>query len=388
MRIRWKPASEQLSWLLVDMATSRQLSDHILPGMGGAGWFITVLVWHFPDPLYESLAARSQLSRSFWSVTCHSHGGVILTTEILSRSPLTSVYLKMIREHWRVFLNMYQIISSRKPQQSQESLTPGLTKSAEMPSKQDVLWTTRWNVVVVPTRKHSSHSRERRPEPGDFNQKKRDSWRNYVSQLTTNTPIKHVWDRVRKISGKNICPPKQYLRGKDGKAVTTPRDVANEHAAAFAGNSSSAHYSQEFLQIKEEAEKENFNFESQNTEVYNKRFRLRDLRRAILKAKPRAPGPDDIHNVLLKHLPEESLMVLKDILNGIWISGRFPGDGGGRPSSVMSLGVTSVGGHSHGHPASPIGVGSSWEDIDPRSPEPLVVRGGWLWLICVVRWTT
>ena len=33
------------------------------------------------------------------------------------------------------------------------------------------------------------------------------------------------------------------------------------------------------------------------------------------------------------------------------------GDGGGRPSSVMSLGVTSVGGHSHGHPASPIGVG-------------------------------
>ena len=65
-----------------------------------------------------------------------------------------------------------------------------------------------------------------------------------------------------------------------------------------------------------------------------------------------------------------------------------PGDGGGRPSSVMSLGVTSVGGHSHGHPASPIGVGSSWEDIDPRSPEPLVVRGGWLWLIWVVRWTT
>ena len=66
----------------------------------------------------------------------------------------------------------------------------------------------------------------------------------------------------------------------------------------------------------------------------------------------------------------------------------FGRDGGGRPSSVMSLGVTSVGGHSHGHPASPIGVGSLWEDIDPRSPEPLVVRGGWLWLIWVVRWTT
>ena len=49
----------------------------------------------------------------------------------------------------------------------------------------------------------------------------------------------------------------------------------------------------------------------------------------------------------------------------------WPGDGGGRPSSVMSLGVTSVGGHSHGHPASPIGVGSSWEDIDPQIPRAL-----------------
>ena len=42
---------------------------------------------------------------------------------------------------------------------------------------------------------------------------------------------------------------------------------------------------------------------------------------------------------------------------------------------MMSLGVTSVGGHSHGHPASPIGVGSSWEDIDPRSPEPWLSEG-------------
>ena len=64
------------------------------------------------------------------------------------------------------------------------------------------------------------------------------------------------------------------------------------------------------------------------------------------------------------------------------------GDGGGRPSSVMSLGVASVGGHSHGHPASLIGVGSLWKDTDPRSPEPLVVRGGWPWLIWVVQWTT
>ena len=45
-----------------------------------------------------------------------------------------------------------------------------------------------------------------------------------------------------------------------------------------------------------------------------------------MKAKPHAPGPDGIHNNLLKHLPEDTLKILKDILNKIkiWISADFP----------------------------------------------------------------
>ena len=157
-----------------------------------------------------------------------------------------------------------------------------------------------------------------------FKQKKRQSWAEYVSKLSTNTPIKHVWDRVRKISGKNICPPKQYLNGKDGAAITNPKDIANEHATAFTDNSSSAHYSATFQTIKVQEEKVKIDFTSDNTEVYNKPFRLRDLRRSIMKAKPRAPGPDGVHNNLLKHLPEDTLRILKEILNKIWISADFP----------------------------------------------------------------
>ena len=65
-------------------------------------------------------------------------------------------------------------------------------------------------------------------------------------------------------------------------------------------------------------------FTSDNTEVYNKPFRLRDWRRSIMKAKPRAPGPDGIHNNLLKHFPEDALQILKEILNIIWTSADFP----------------------------------------------------------------
>ena len=43
-----------------------------------------------------------------------------------------------------------------------------------------------------------------------------------------------------------------------------------------------------------------------------------------MKAKPRAPGPDWIQNNLLKHLTEDTLKILKEILNKIWISADFP----------------------------------------------------------------
>ena len=73
---------------------------------------------------------------------------------------------------------------------------------------------------------------------------------------------------MRKISGKNICPPKQYLNGKNGTTITDPKYIANEHAAVFTDNSSSAHYSATFQAIKEQEEKVKIGFTSNNSEVY------------------------------------------------------------------------------------------------------------------------
>ena len=53
-------------------------------------------------------------------------------------------------------------------------------------------------------------------------------------------------------------------------------------------------------------------------------FRSRDLRGAVLKGKRRAPGPEGIHNKLLKHLPEDTLKIIEEILNNNLISGDFP----------------------------------------------------------------
>ena len=84
-------------------------------------------------------------------------------------------------------------------------------------------------------------------------------------------------------------------------------------------------------------------FTSDNTEVYNKPFRLRDLRRSILKAKPRATEPNGIHNNLLKYIPGDTLKILKDILNIIWISGDFPPQW--RAATVIPIPKTKQGPH-------------------------------------------
>ena len=88
-----------------------------------------------------------------------------------------------------------------------------------------------------------------------FNQKKHQSWTEYVSKLPTDTPI------------KNVCSPKQNLNRTNGTAITNPKDVANEHAAAFTHNSSSFHYSAIFQALKEQEETAKINFTSDNTEV-------------------------------------------------------------------------------------------------------------------------
>ena len=71
-------------------------------------------------------------------------------------------------------------------------------------------------------------------------------------------------------------------------------------------------------------EKVKIHFISYLTEIYNKPFRLNDLKWSIMKANPRSPGPDGIHNNLLKNLPQDKLKILKEILNKLWTAAYFP----------------------------------------------------------------
>ena len=135
--------------------------------------------------------------------------------------------------------------------------------------------------------------------------------------------MKKCWDMVRKIKGKGGSPSVKHIE-KNGKKVRQPRDIANTIGEAISFNSSSAHSSSKFQRINNRQERHPLIFQSDNTEPYNQPFSMDELRTALGKAHVTAPGPDQIHYQILKHLPEASLQCLIKVFKYIWETGEFP----------------------------------------------------------------
>ena len=102
------------------------------------------------------------------------------------------------------------------------------------------------------------------------------------------------------------------------------KDISNTLADALSKNSSSENYTQKFKNIKQQKEKRNLKFSSDNSESYNQSFSLSEFKDALSKAHDSFPGPDDIHCQFLKHLPDSSISVLLKTFNDIWETGIVP----------------------------------------------------------------
>ena len=153
---------------------------------------------------------------------------------------------------------------------------------------------------------------------------KRNTWKSYVSKLNYKTPIKKVWNMIRKISGKTKSPNYTHLNTTRETKATSKEDIANTFGETFLKNSSSRNYLEKFKNIQKQQEKNKINFKSLNNEEYNNHFNLLELKDAIQKSHDTATGPDEIHYQMLKHLPENALSTLLHIFNDIRTTGVFP----------------------------------------------------------------
>ena len=156
-----------------------------------------------------------------------------------------------------------------------------------------------------------------------FRQSKRESWRNYVSNINANTNINKVWKMVNKIKGKHNVGQIQQLK-ENGQFITDTKNISNRLAAAFEKNSSTGNYNPLFQKFKEKTEKTFLNFNSDNSEFYNQDLMMQELDNSLSNSHDTAVGPDEIHYQMLKHLPKSCKEVLLHIFNHIWTTGDFP----------------------------------------------------------------
>ena len=109
---------------------------------------------------------------------------------------------------------------------------------------------------------------------------KKISWRHYVSKMDSQTSVKSVWNRIRKIKGKDTSNTVHHLSVND-RDVTSHSDITNALADKFSHNSSSAFSTDDFASVHKKAEKQTIKFSSDNTEVYNKPFSMEELQDAL-----------------------------------------------------------------------------------------------------------
>ena len=158
-----------------------------------------------------------------------------------------------------------------------------------------------------------------------FRRKKRQTFRNFTSSINSKVHSKKVWSMVQKLTGKNIPNHLNHLKDDQGNFITNHKDISDKFASTFSYNSSSNNYSDEFRNnTKTQEESTPIDFSDNNYHKYNRKFKLRDLKRSIKRAKNSAPGPDQVHYLILKNLPNESLIILLDLINEYWESHNFP----------------------------------------------------------------
>ena len=153
--------------------------------------------------------------------------------------------------------------------------------------------------------------------------KRRQCWKDYVSTITSRTPISKVWTMIRKIKGKGVGSCVQHLKVGD-TVFTTTDSIANKLAENFEFISSSENCLPEFKSLKAHHEKQSLNFRSTHPEDYNQFFSIEELKHSLNKAHDTSTGPDKVHYQFLKHLPETTLERLLSIINNIWQSCSLP----------------------------------------------------------------
>ena len=151
----------------------------------------------------------------------------------------------------------------------------------------------------------------------------RDSWVNYVSNITSNTNSKQLWHRVKKAMGIYPNNSISFLK-ENGQTITSIKNIANTIGRTLSNISNSDSYSNPFLTYKQNAERSPINYRNDSSLNYNSPFTENELKNSLKNCHLSAPGPDGITYPMIKHLSHNSLKNLLHLYNRIFTEHIFP----------------------------------------------------------------
>ena len=152
---------------------------------------------------------------------------------------------------------------------------------------------------------------------------KRSKFQNTCNDLNLATEGHRAWALIHNLSGENRATnPKPFIT-KEGE-ITDDQKKANAHSKFFASvNKPSKTTDEDKDLLKELKNKEKS--ASTNNKIFEENFTFSELNSALKKLKARkSPGPDCIHNEMLKHLGHQGKLVLLEFINTTWHQGRLP----------------------------------------------------------------
>ena len=154
-------------------------------------------------------------------------------------------------------------------------------------------------------------------------QARKQCWTNFLSTITTSTPLNEVFNRIKKIQGRHIPRSLSTLESNYGTIIDSYR-VANALAENFSHISSSRNYPMSFNTQRIQIERRRITFTTDGTESYNVLFSLAELKTALKETKNSACGDDGIYYQMIKHLPDSALYYLLRVNYKNWSDGCFP----------------------------------------------------------------
>lgn len=154
------------------------------------------------------------------------------------------------------------------------------------------------------------------------NTARKESWRKYISSINKDTPFTKIWQRIRKMRGKQQhCVPCLTVGGVTSAAPVTVADLLAEH---FAEVSSGSHWSPHFQAVKNNQEQIPLDFTTDRPLAYNEPISTTEIYQALIHCKNTAPGPDGIHYKMIKRMHSSAVRYLVSLFNKIWTDHELP----------------------------------------------------------------